>query len=209
VVVNFLALQGKVMSDRFDESQRGDVKDWINAAYWQLWSVENWTFVQARVTNASVTSGVNTLGGVPADLNTARSLMRGDGTPVHQLPMLELEQRFYDPRSPSIGLPECYADLAGVIYLGPIPNETASDYELVYDKEFTALVNDADVPAIPSGAHEALVFGASVLGLQLQNDFTWQFHEQRFNEFIDGLRRNYLEVATERRLQVPAYRPGW
>ena len=203
----FLDMQNAAMADRFDESQRGSVKNWLNSAYWQLWSVENWTFVQGVVSNASVTSGVQTLGGVPADLNTVRSLIRGDGTPIHQMPMLELQDRYYSPRSLQFGLPEQYADLNGVIYLGPIPNETSADYQLIYDKEFTALINDMDVPAIPVGAEMAIVFKASATGLKLQNDFTWQFHEQDYQEQLDALRRNYLEVATERRLAVPAYRP--
>jgi hypothetical protein len=205
----FLDLQAAVMSDRFDEDQRGDVKNWLNSAYWQLWSLENWTFVQAKLDNATVTAGVATLGGVPSDLNTVRSLIRGDGTPIHQTPVLELEDRYYDPRSPVTGLPERYAVLNGTILLGPIPNETASDYQLVYDREYTPLVNDTDVPAVPAGAEMALVFKASATGLKLQNDFTWQFHEQDYQEQLDALRRNYLEVATERRWQTPAYRPGY
>jgi hypothetical protein len=204
----FLDLQNATMADRFDESQRGDVKNWLNSAYWQIWSLENWTFVQAKVENASVTSGVATLGGVPSDLNTVRSLIRGDGTPIHQTPVIELEDRYYDPRAPVTGLPERYAVLNRTILLGPIPNETSSDYQLVYDREYQPLVNDGDVPMAPAGADMAIVFKASATGLKLQNDFTWQFHEQDYQEQLDALRRNYLETATERRWQVPAYRPG-
>ncbi len=197
------------MADRFDESQRGDVKNWLNSAYWQIWSLENWTFVQGKVENASVTSGVPTLGGLPADLNTVRSVIRGDGTPVKQIPVNELERMYYDPRSKIIGLPEHYAVLNGTVLLGPIPNETAADYQIVYDKEYTSLVNDADIHMLPGGADMALVFKASATGLKLQNDFTWQFHEQDYQEQLDALRRNYLETATERRLHVPSYHAGW
>lgn len=189
--MNYLALQNAVMSDRFDESQRGDVKTWINARYWQLWNEEEWTFRYATAT-VSVTAGSKTVTGLPSDFLIARSLQRGDGDSLVSLPATEFERVYYNARTTETGLPEAYTVIGGTIFVGPAANETASDYQLVYQREYTALSADGDTPAIPVGAHEMLVFGASAMGLQLQNDYTWQFQEQLYQDQLATLRKGYL-----------------
>lgn len=195
--LTFLQLQASVMSDRFAEEQRGDVKNWINAGYWQTWAAEEWTFKYGTST-VSVTSGSTAVSGLPADFAVARSLQRGDGTIFEYLTPTEWQRGYYSPRAPYTNLPDSYTIINGQMFVGPASSETASDYLLVYEKEFTALVNDGDTPAIPSGADMALVFKASATGLKLQNDFTWQFHEQDYQEQLDAMRRSYLVNVRDR-----------
>jgi hypothetical protein len=189
--MTFLQLQAAVMSDRFDEAQRGDVRNWINAAYWDTWSLEEWVFRYATA-DVNVTSGSTAVTGLPSDFGTVRNFQRGDGGVIEWLDPVEWQRRYYNPRSPSVGLPQHYTVTNGVVTVGPASTETASDYQLVYEKEFTTLVNDGDLHKLPPGSDFVLVFGAAVLGLQIQNDFTWQFIEQKRQALVDSLKRAYL-----------------
>lgn len=190
--MTFLQLQNAVMNDRFDESQRGDVQNWINAKYWEVWTLEEWTF-RYGTDLVSVTTGSQTVGSLPADLENVRSLQRGDGESVDSMDPTDFQRTYNDPRAPWTGLPEAYTVINGVVSVGPASSETAADYLMVYEKEYTKLVADGDIPLLPAGSHEALlVFGPSSLGLKLQNDFTWQFFDQTYQSGLDVLRRGYL-----------------
>jgi hypothetical protein len=189
--VNFLQLQTAVMGTRFDESQRGDVRRWINATYWRVWTLEEWTFRYATE-SVTVTTGSKNVTGltgrrrdrpfVPAWRRRRHHVARAD-----RLPAL-----YNDPRV-GTGLPEAYTIINGVVSVGPASSETASDYLIVYEKEYTALANDGDTPLLPAGCHEdVLVFGAIARGLKTENDFTWQFFQQTADDGIDTLRRGYL-----------------
>lgn len=179
------------MADRFDESQRGDIRTWINSRYWYVWSLEEWAFRYATDL-VSVTTGSKTVGSVPTDLGAVRSLQRRDGTSLISLSQVDFQRAYYDATTTETGYPCHYTVIDGAIFVGPSSNETKTDYQLVYEREFTALSADEDEPALPPGAHETLVFGASATGLKLQNDYTWQFFEQQFQDDIQTLRRSYL-----------------
>lgn len=208
-MATFLELQTAVMGTRFDESQRGDVKTWLNATYWRAWTLEEWTFRYAT-TNVSVTTGSKTVTGLPSDLQNVRSLQRGDGESLTSLDVPDYQRLYNDPRATWSGLPTDYTVLDGVVLVGPASSETASDYLLVYEKEYTALVNDGDVPALPLGSHEdVLVFGAIARGLKTENDFTWQFFQQTADDGIDVLRRGYLRDRRDTNQSYTADPLGW
>jgi len=190
-VSTFLELQNAVMSDRFDESQRGDVKTWINDCYWDVWHLEEWSFRYATAT-VSVTAGSQNVTGTPTDLAIVRSFQRGDGYGLVALDPVEFQRAYYDARTTDSYLPEAYTVIDGAILVGPVSSETATDYQLVYEREYTALSADNDVPALPAGAHLTLIFGAASTGLKLQNDYTWQFFEQQFQDRLNTMRRAYL-----------------
>lgn len=197
----FIDLQNATMNDRFDESQRGDVKNWLNSRYWQLWNEEEWAFRYATDL-VTVTSGSQTVGSLPADFGDVRSFQRGDGTSLRSLDPVAFNRTYYDARATYTGLPEAYTVIDGAVFVGPASSETAADYQLVYEREYTKLVADGEIPAIPEGAELALVYGASAMGLQLQNDYTWQFQEELYQSELATMRRSYLR---DRRDSNPQY----
>jgi hypothetical protein len=199
--MTFLQLQNAVMSDRFDEPQRGDVKTWLNSAYWQLWTLEEWTF-RYRTTNVTVTVGSKNVTGAPSNLGVIRSFSRRDGELITPLTQTEYERLYYDQTQTWTGYPCHYTVINGSVLVGPASSETASDYLIVDERAYTSLANDGDTAAIPEGSELALVFKASATGLKLQNDYTWQFHEQDYQEQLDALRRGYL---VDRRDQNASY----
>lgn len=200
--MTFLEIQTAVMGTRFDDSQRGDIKTWINDAYWACWTQEEWTFKYATDT-VSVTNGSTAVTGVATDVVSVRAFSRGDGETLDSVTQADYQRLYYNPRSPWTGRPDVYTVINGSVFVGPASNETASDYQITYEKEYQALVNDGDVPMIPAGAHEGiLVFGALSTGLQTENDFTWSFFQQKYDRSMDTLRRGYL---VDRRDQNAVY----
>lgn len=201
--LTFKDIQDAVKSDRFDEEQRGDIKKWINFRYWWLWHLEEWTFRYATGL-VTVTAGSNVVTGLPSDFLVALSLQRADGAPLQYMGPASFQRGFYDTTTVQTGKPEAYTVIGGTIYVGPTSNETSSAYKLVYEREFTELVGDNDVPALPSGAHFGLVHGGAAEGLKLQNDPTWQAFETDFNSVITILRRGYLVDQRDRSGSYPA-----
>lgn len=206
--LSFLDLQNAVMSDRFDEEQRGDVKKWINFRYWWLWHLEEWTF-RYGTDLVAVTSGSQAVSSMPADFLVALSLQRSDGSALDSMGPAAFQRAYYDATSGLPGTPESYTVIGNAIYVGPTSNETKTDYQLVYEREYTPLVDDDDVPALPTGAHFGLVHGGAAEGLKLQNDPTWQAFETDFNSVVQILRRGYLVSQRDRAGSYPADPLGW
>lgn len=203
-MTTFLELQTDVMGDRFVESQRGDVMRWINSTYWRVWTMEEWTFRYATQ-NVTVTTGSKTVSSLPANLGPIRAFQRGDGTPLTFMEPADFDRAYNDPRVTYTTLPEAYTVINGVVSVGPASSETASDYLLEHEKEYTKLVNDEDVPLLPEGClSDILVAGPTALGQKEQNDFTWQFLFQTFQDGLDALRRGYLTSARDAFQSMPA-----
>lgn len=202
--LTFLELQAAVMGDRFRENQRGDVKSWINSTYWSAWSAERWTFRYATDL-VTVTAGSNAVSGIAADVERVDSFQTSTGVRLQYLNPRRFEVDYYNAVSPSTGAPEAYTIIAGAVYVGPVSSESRSDYLMTYEKAYTALVNDGDVPLLPEGSQfSVLVFGAQALGLKLQNDFTWQFAEQTYMAGMDALRSDYLSDESDDDSVYPA-----
>ncbi len=187
--MTFKEIQDAVLSDRFDESQRGDAKHWVNHRYAWIWALEEWNF-QYGTDDVTVTSGSQAVTGVTSDLAAVLTLQRSDGTPLVPLSPADFYGHYYG--STQTGSPEAFTVVNGAVMVGPTSNETATTYRLVYEKEPTLLVADNDVPAIPAGFHFALVHGGAAEGLKLQNDPTFQAFEQDFQASITAMRRKYL-----------------
>src|SRR5438309_566715 len=131
--MTFLQIRQAILTDRFDPSQDGDCKNWVNDAYGYIWGLEEWTFRYAT-SLVSVTTGSKTVGGLPTDLSVVRSFQRGDGTPLDSLDPVSFDRLYYDARTTWTGLPEAYKNVNGVLSVGPASSETASDYNLIYEK---------------------------------------------------------------------------
>lgn len=194
--MTFLELQEAVMANsRFRESQRGDIKTWINARYWWLWSLEDWPFRYATDT-LTVTAGSQSVSSVPADFGKAVALvptLSGQrGSKLRYLTPGRFFADYYDPAGDEGGDPAVYTIVNGTLFVAPTPDAAATDYKLVYLKEWAELSADENEPALPTGAHLSLVFGAAATGLKLEQDPGWQAFDQDFNSAIQILRAGYL-----------------
>lgn len=194
--MTFLQLQEAVKSDRFPESQRGDIKRWLNFRYWWLWTLELWTFTEGE-DFVTVTAGSMVVSGLPTDLRTPSVLFDDDGGRLKFLPRDQFNAAYYDSDDLSIGSPEHWTRVGSSIYVGPAADETSTVWKLLYDKEFTPLVEDDDVPTLPVGAHFGLVFGASAAGALLQTDpGSAASFEHDFGIVVEMLRAGYLRDQT-------------
>lgn len=203
-MATFLELQTSVMGTRFDESQRGDVKTWINAVQWQAWHEERWTFRNATEV-VTVTAGSNAITGLTADVLRVESIQRSNGVGLRYLEPRRFYALYYDNTQTTTGIPEAYTNVAGAIKVGPVSSETKTDYLVTYEKSYTKLVADSDVSLLPEGAHEGiLVFGATAYGLMTQNDFTWSFFDQKYQATLATLRSDYLSDESDDDGSYPA-----
>lgn len=193
--MTFLELQNALLpagvgnTARFKENQRDQVKAWINDRYAELWGLEDWTFRKGKVT-VSVTAGSNVLD-TPDDFGIVldNGLVTADGEPLTYVTVDEYMRRHLGGSS---GTPVCYTVVNRQILLDPTPGTTSSAWELYYDKALTLLVNNGDIPALPVEHHYMLVHGAEATGQVRMQDFTYQFSEQRWQNQLAAMRRNYL-----------------
>jgi hypothetical protein len=208
-LVIFKALQDELVAGpapRFNETQRAQVKLWLNDRLAELWGLEDWTFRKAATT-VTVTGGSNIVT-APSDLGIVLGLMRDDGTPIQYVtPETYFRAHLGQQNSTTT---DRFTVVNKQILLDPTPGTGSSSWELYYDKAVTPLVADGDIPAIPSEHHYILVHGATATGSVMVNDFTYQFAEQRWANELDSMRRNYLADQRGASLQwgsASAY--GW
>jgi hypothetical protein len=192
--VTFLEIQNELLptgvgnTARFKETQRASVKRWINDRYAEAWGLEDWTFRKAAST-VTVTAGSNVLA-APADLGIVLGLFNDQGTRIAHISPTDYFDRHLGPVVTSD--PSVHTIINKQILLDPTPGTTSSAWELYYEKALTLLVNDGDVPQLPVEHHFMLVHGAEATGQTRMNDFTYQFSEQRWQNQLAAMRRNYL-----------------
>lgn len=204
--MTFKEIQDAVLTRRFKETQRADAKTWINHRYWWIWALEDWTFTEGEAL-ISTTAGSMTLSGLPTDIRTVRALLRQDGEPLKYLPWDDFYRTYYGTgTAPSA--PQHWTRVAGTYYVGPAADITSAAYKLVYRKEYTKLVADGDIPALPEGSHLALVHGGGAEGRKLESDPMYLAFDQDFNATVDILRVNYLVDQRGDNRQWPAYNPA-
>lgn len=182
-------LIAEVQGLRFTNGNATQITRWINDRYAALWGTDEWTFKYAQ-TAVTATDGDNQLSGIPSDFGIALGVWRADGVPMRWVPPKAFEDLYTG--SSSTGGPEFYTIIDQTIYVGPTSNETSSSYTLLYQRRLTPLVLPTDVPVIPPERHYLLVTGALAFGLMLNNDFTYQFLQQGWQQGIDEMRREWL-----------------
>ena len=199
--MTFSELQSAVLSGAFNETQRSSVKDWLNYAAGQLWNLESWTFRLAEDA-VSVTTDSTAVTGLPTDLGIPTGLWNSDGDPLLYVTPTVWNSSYYG--ATGTGLPEVWTIVDGAIRVGPISNETATDYRLAYERAFghyqtgtttfTAgnMSEDGDTPVFPTETHYTLVWWARMLGKAARSDSTAQIDSQLRDEGIEFMRRNYL-----------------
>lgn len=138
------------------------LNQFINDAQRDICNSRRFIFME-READVTTTSGVNTLTGVPTDLQVPLSLRvySPDGYATN-LPYIEYED--IDLTIPNISLagnnpPSAWYMFNHTPYVYPNANDTYT-LKLKYVKEPTELTSDASVPEIPESFSEVLVLGA-------------------------------------------------
>lgn len=213
--MTFNQIYSEVINLRFSQAQLTSVQHWVNHRYAELWDMDEWVFKYQQATNLTVTAGSQILGNLPSPMGVVVALYRDDGYPVLYRPprdFWDLYATLTDQEN--TGDAQHYTIIDGVVFLGPIPSTSVSTYRMVYEQDFVPLVNDSDVPAIPSNYHYLLVTGALSEGCRLMNDFTWEFQEQDWQRGLQSMRERWLvdqrgEVGEWGRDQIEALPTAW
>jgi hypothetical protein len=200
--MNFLEIQNEVITNRFDASQRPQVKNWINFKYGRLWALENWTF-KYQLTTLSVSSGATSIA-----RGTVGDIIRiWDKTisPGYSGVLAVRPEDLWDVGSQTTtGAPYEFSVIGNTIYFER-PMEQNRTFQVISTIPFTALINDGDNPLLPSEFHYLLVSGATAVGLTRENDPAATQFEQDWQNGIDDLKSAYL---TSLRTANDSY-PDW
>jgi hypothetical protein len=193
--VTFLELQNELLpagvgnTARFKETQRESVKKWLNDRYAEVWGLEDWTFRYA-IAPLTVSVGDDTPV-MPTDFGIANQLWDAAGAKV---PYVAPDTFFpvHLPSGTATGDPSRFTVINKQIYLDPTPGAASAVWNLYYEKALTLLVGDNAVPLLPPEHHYMLVHGAEATGQIRVQDFTYQFSEQRWQNQLAAMKRNYL-----------------
>lgn len=187
--MNFLDIQNEVLTNRFDGSQRPQVKNWINFRYARLWALEQWPF-KIQITDLSVSNGA--LSVAKGSIGDIQRIWDSTIAPAF-LPMASTraEDLWDYARSTSSGSPFEYTIVGNTIYFER-PMDQNRTFKVLSSIPFTMLTADGDIPLIPTEFHYLLVSGATAMGLNRENDPASQQFEQDWNNGIADLRAGYL-----------------
>jgi hypothetical protein len=224
--VTFKELQDAVILNTFDETDRAQVKNWINHRYTVLCDAEDWSFMRATA-GVTVTAGSQTVTNLPSDYGVGNALLDQYGERLELIgDPSEFVRRYMDTTVSYTGQPEAFTAFGspstfdgglfgdgdfgggeGLLAVGPTSNVTSNQFRLLYQRATPLLVADADVPTLPSGHHMTLVYGARAEGLGLSGLPEADSAERLFLAGLDAMRRKYLRPLRARMSQAPAYRP--
>lgn len=200
--MTFLESVNFILSDRFGEGKRSDAKRWYNFAYGRIWGLEPWSFklasqeiaVSANASSVSLGNFVRVF-----DIRDASS----EYTSYPELDKFRPEE-IYRHFSESGGYPRGVSVINNTIYLDR-PASSARTLRVVGELKFTELVNDGDLPLLPSEFHIAPCHGAISQGLRLENDQTWQGAEQDYRASIEDMKKQYLGQQALAVTEAPAW----
>lgn len=188
--MTYLEIVNMVLSGSFDEAKRAQAKVWVNARLGELLDLETWSFLRATDT-VTVTAGSRVVADVAASFGVGHALLNSDGqalTPYRD-PARFLEDY---PADTLTGTPETWTAIGTTVMVGPAAALTETDWTLVYERAHVDLVDDTDVPILPSQYHLMLVHGAKAIGMRMLGVPLWNEHEQAFQQSLDAMRRKYL-----------------
>jgi hypothetical protein len=189
--MTFKEIQDAVLTDRFAELKRAEVKNWINSRYGRLWAMEPWSFklgivespVLSGVTSLSMSAlGFQRLHAIYGDYGSGLGYRRLDSDRPEDFHLWALARN---------GRTVSFTVIGDAIMLdqGSSAGQTLT---LLGERKWAPLVDDTDVPLIPAEFHWGLVHGATSEGLRIENDPTWQGAEQDWQANINDLRLSYL-----------------
>jgi hypothetical protein len=116
---------------RFKATLRTDLKEWILAAYDEVWGLEEWTFRYATAT-VTATAGTRELAGMPADIGTPILLQNTDGDEIAYQASTDFLRNWQGDTN--LGDPGFWTRINDTYLLGPTPDSTAQDWQLYYER---------------------------------------------------------------------------
>lgn len=210
--ISFRDLQSSVLKNGFNDNDRGDAKNWINARYGWLYQLKRWTFRKDAAT-VTLTAGSSALANVPAFMGQPETLQLSDGRKLSPLSWTAFDSHYFGS-SVAPGTPEAYTIVNGTISVGPVPLVTDAACRLKFwrglchldvDGNVAAgpMVEDTDYPALPAETHQWLVPGSKVSGLKLSNIPAITDLEGELAHAVEALSTYYLEDIRDAVRQMP------
>jgi hypothetical protein len=216
--VQFVDIQNEVITgtNRFRETNRVQVKRWINDRYARVWRAAPWGFRYAVPTAMAVSGGTAPTTGslvqvtTPSDLGVPLALYDSDGDPLSRLTVKELHDNYRTVTSNAD--PEVWAfsgagrGTVGLTQLFVAPKPSASTTVYVpYERVIGRIVSstftpgllsaDSDEPVWAEEYHYALVYGAMATGLKMENDPTWPALEDEYNAVLDAMKDELVSYS--------------
>ena len=167
-------IRGRI-EQKLDDTSFGTAKlnQFINDGQRDILNSRKFVFME-RETDVTTTDGVNTLTGLPTDMQVPLTLKVY--TPVGNAMLLPyVEYEVIDANIPNITVSGTTAPAAWYIfnlipYIYPVANGEYT-LKLKYVKEATELTDDASVPEIPQSFGEVLVLAAFKRALEHNDDY--------------------------------------
>ena len=186
--MTYLELQTEVLSDRFDEGKRANVKNWLNYRYGRLWGMEDWTF-KTQISDLAVSAGLSQI--AKGSIGSILAIYDATTSPYFSDTFAVRPEQINAYATLTSGVPYNFT-VIGDNLIFERPMDTNRTFKVINEKKFTALSADGDIPLIPTEYHLLLASGASSHGLRLENDPSWQAFEDEWTRGIDDMKKNYL-----------------
>jgi hypothetical protein len=179
----------------------GEITNYINDTQNDVFNEYRLPFMEANQ-NYTMTSGVSDItdgNGLPANYVQAIDLMlttTGREKRLIWRDIRDIDTMHPDPDDTSINpanVPNEWYYFVDTIKTFPVPNE---DYTLTlrYYKKPTILVNDGDVPEVPSQFEELLVSGAAYRVLQVKDNYDQAaIHKNKYDEILQKIVVRYSQ----------------
>lgn len=187
---------GVSANDSFFANDKLD--DAINSAVATLEAERNWPW-QQRYTTLTTTDDTGEIT-LPTDWRSTRAVWVSeyelDFVPVYDLLPIPTTRT---------GTPAIYSHNNGKLLVRPVPT-VGTGIVLLYDREASLLVDDADVPEIPENAYPAIVAKAAQLCSTREDDRpSAQTHLIEYSQWVERLYQNSVQ---SRRPVGRRIRPG-
>lgn len=196
--------QDSVIATRFDESDRAEIKRWLDLRYQWIWSAADWNFRRVAMSTLAVAGGSRTPA-MPSDFSRPNRLYDDLGCRLDYLAPAKWEERFLGDTS-SVR-PVAYTVSDRQLYLGPTPDKDYS-FSLSYDRRLShvdpslgviggTMQDDGDQPLWPAEHDYLLVVDTVILGQQMRQDPTWQTLIRQRDELLEGMKRDLVGGPSE------------
>lgn len=199
--MNFQEMQKEIQAIRFTGQELTRIARWINNRYSAIWNAADWNFKRAKPTPIYFTDSSEA--SLPEDFGSAYSVLDCNNNKLRWLEPEDyamqsnggggvftvVDRRLYTPSPPDNGWLLCsyerrlsHFDSDGTLHVGPMNQ-------------------DLDTPVIPEEHHYLLVLDATILGLMMENDPTWQDLAPARDEMMQVMREELTPSHQYARLQ--------
>jgi hypothetical protein len=204
--MTYAGIYNAVLGRRFPAStQTTNAKRWVDTAYQDVWSADDWTFKRMPYQALAVVAG-NNQPTMPADFGREIDLYDNFGTQLVQMDQSRFERMYLGTLVPGgqgqFGTPSAYMVANRQIYLSQ-PPVASTNYYLSYQRRMAhknsggtvvsgPMSADTDVP-LWDDHHAILITRATVIGLIEINDPSWKQQQDEYERQLDRMKKDYVE----------------